>query len=52
MSDNESTGGDGLILTVIDTDVLIKEFEKRLALFNKELKEDSDRCLLYTSRCV
>lgn len=40
MSDDEF---DGRILTVIDTEILIKEIEKRPALFNKQLKEYSDR---------
>lgn len=45
MSDQESTGCDDRILTVIDTEVLIKEIEKRPALYNKQLKEYSDRNL-------
>lgn len=43
MSDNESTGCAELILTVIDTELLIKQIEKRPALYNKQLKEYSDR---------
>lgn len=43
MSDNESQCDDGLINSVLDSDRLINEIEKRPALYNKELKEYSDR---------
>lgn len=44
MADNEiNETSAGLVVTVIDSDILISEVEKRPALYNKELKEYSDR---------
>ncbi|KAF5307867.1 hypothetical protein FQR65_LT18309 [Abscondita terminalis] len=44
MSDNEFSGcDDERISTVIATELLIKEIERRPAIYNKQLKEYSDR---------
>lgn len=46
MSDNEEYAGvAGTILSTIDSEQLIKEVEKRPALYNKQLKEYSDRSI-------
>lgn len=53
MSDSE-TSTSKLVLSVIDTDLLISEVEKRPALYNKQLKEYSDRNIkekLWTEVC-
>ena len=42
MSDNEENAVGG-ILSAIDSELLIKEVEKRPALYNKQLKDYSDR---------
>ena len=45
MSDNEENAVGG-ILSAIDSELLIKEVEKRPALYNKQLKDYSDRTVL------
>lgn len=45
MFDEENTACDDRMVSVIDNEFLIKEIEKRPALYNKQLKEYSDRNL-------